>query len=162
MKEIWSSWVSWGFIFTFSWDALENIFTLIMRFTEFESNILIYKDFRKINQNYNNYFLLLKIWIYIYLLHYNLNPDTAGSASINAKEIEKERKVRRVKKRKWIEAQRAKPSTPSQAINAHIGNEKQNGNPKKKQGASPQSSYPGPFGRLLRPTSYGGPIKIWI
>ena len=83
-----------------------------------------------------------------------------GSASINAKEIEKERKVRRVKKRKWIEAQRAKPSTPSQAINAHIGNEKQNGNPKKKQGASPQSGYPGQFGRLLRPTSYGGPIKI--
>ena len=55
--------------------------------------------------------------MFIYLLYYNLNSTNAGSARINTKEREKkERQVRRAKERKGIEAQRAKPSTPSQAI----------------------------------------------
>ena len=69
-------------------------------------------------------------YIYIYLLYYKLNPATAESARIDAKEREKkEGEVRRAKKR--IEAQRAKPSTLSQAIEAHIGDEEQNGKQKK-------------------------------
>ena len=44
--------------------------------------------------------------------------------------------------------------TPSQAIDALIGEEEQNGKQKrakrKKQGAGPQPSYPGPFIHLLR------------
>ena len=51
--------------------------------------------------------------------------------------------------------QKAKPPTPTQAIDALIGDEEQNGKQKKvkkrkKQGTGPQPSYPGPFGRLLR------------
>ena len=55
-----------------------------------------------------------------------------GSARIKAKERKKkERQVRRAKKRKGIEEQRAKPSTPSQATDAHIGIEEQSGKQKK-------------------------------
>ena len=47
-----------------------------------------------------------------------------GSARTNDKEREKkEGDVRRAKKRKEIEAQRAKPPTPTQAIDALIGDE---------------------------------------
>ena len=53
-------------------------------------------------------------------------------ARINAKERDKKkRQERRAKKRKGIEAQRVKPSTPSQAIDALIGDEEQNGEQKK-------------------------------
>ena len=73
-------------------------------------------------------------------------------ASINTKE----RQVRRPKKRKGIEAQRPKPSTPFQATDAQIGDEQQNGKQKKnkreKQKAGPQPDYPGPFGRPFRPS----------
>ena len=41
--------------------------------------------------------------------------------------------MRRAKKRKGIEAQRAKPFTPSQAIEALIGEEEQNGNQKEEK-----------------------------
>ena len=90
------------------------------------------------------------------LLHCNLNPDTVGTARIKAKEREKkERRVIRAKKRKGVEAQRAKPLTPTQANNAHMGDEEQDGNRKKtktkKRGAGPQPGYPGPFGYLLHP-----------
>ena len=65
----------------------------------------------------------------------------------------KERKVRRVKERKGIDALRVKHPTPSRAIDALTGEEEQNGKQKrtkrKKQGAGPQPSYPGPFSRLL-------------
>ena len=54
------------------------------------------------------------------------------SARTNAKKRnKKERQVRRVKKKKGIEAQRAKPPTPIWAIEALIGNEEQNGKKKK-------------------------------
>ena len=43
------------------------------------------------------------------------------------------KKERRVKRRKGIEAQRVKPSTPSQSIDALIGDEEQNGKQKKKK-----------------------------
>ena len=61
----------------------------------------------------------------LYILHYNLNPDIAEPSHINAKENEKkERQVRKAKKRKGIEARRAKPSTPTQAVDAHRGGER--------------------------------------
>ena len=41
-----------------------------------------------------------------------------------------------------------KPSTPSQSLDALIGEEERK---KEKQGASPQPSYPRTLGRLLRP-----------
>ena len=63
---------------------------------------------------------------------------------INAKEREKKdkgEKRRKAKKRKGIKTERVKPSTPSQAIDAHIGDEEQNGkqkkNKKKKRSGSP-------------------------
>ena len=62
--------------------------------------------------------------------------------------------MRRVKKRKEIEALEEKHSTPSRPVDAFIGEEEQNGKQKriirKKQGADPEPSYPGPFSRLLR------------
>ena len=76
------------------------------------------------------------IYLFIYLLYYNLNLDSAGSARINVKEREKKgREVRRAKKRKRIEAQGAKLSTPSQANDALMGEEEKNN--RKKQGAGP-------------------------
>ena len=74
---------------------------------------------------------------------------------INARGREKkERKVRRAKKRKGIEARRVKRPTPSRVIDALIGDEEQNRKQKrtkgKKQGAGPQPSYPGPLRRFLR------------
>ena len=66
----------------------------------------------------------------------------------------RERKAKRGKNRKGIEAHRVKHPIPSQVIDALTGDEEQNGKQKKtkrkKQGASPQPSYPGPFNRLLR------------
>ena len=76
---------------------------------------------------------LNKLFIYLfYLLYYNRNPATARSLRIHAKERGKKKgKVRRAKKRKGVEAERAKLSTPSQATDAHIGDEEQNGKQKK-------------------------------
>ena len=63
--------------------------------------------------------------------------------------------MRKEKKKKGIEAQRAKHPTPSWATDELIGDEKQNGKQKitkrKKQGAGNQPSYLGPFNPLLRP-----------
>ena len=55
--------------------------------------------------------------------------------------------------RKGIEAQRAKPPTPTRAIDELIGDEEQNEKTRKrnKQHADPQPSYRGPVGGLLRP-----------
>ena len=71
-------------------------------------------------------------------------------ARINTKEREKkERQVRREKKRKGIEAQTVKHSTPSLPTDALIGNEEQNEKQKrtkrKKQEVGPEPSYPGKF-----------------
>ena len=57
----------------------------------------------------------------------------------------KNRKVRRAKKRKGIEAQRAKPPTPSQATDTQIGNEEQNEKQKKNKKKKET------FGSLLPP-----------
>ena len=77
---------------------------------------------------------------------------SAGSAHINGKE----RKEKRGKKRKGIEAQRVKHPTPPRATDALIGEEEQNGNQsrlkRKQQGAGPQLNYPGPFSRFLQCT----------
>ena len=62
--------------------------------------------------------------------------------------------MRRLKKRKGIEALRVRHQTPSRATDALIGDEEKNGKQKrtkrKKQGAGPQPSNPGPFSRLLQ------------
>ena len=50
--------------------------------------------------------------------------------------------MRRVKKRKGIEAQRVKPSTPFQAINAHIWDKEQNGKLKKNKTKETGSGSP--------------------
>ena len=53
-------------------------------------------------------------------------PAIVELALVNAKERDKkERRGRRAKKRKWIEAQRANPPTPTAAIEVFIGHEKQ-------------------------------------
>ena len=60
------------------------------------------------------------------------------------------------KEKKGIEAQKVKPLTQTRVIDALIGDEKQNESrnksKKKETGSGPQSSDPGTFGRLLRPT----------
>ena len=67
------------------------------------------------------FFLLLFLSFFIY-------SNTVGSVRINVKEREeKEKQVRRVKKRKGVEAQRVKHPTLSRANNALIGKEEQNG-----------------------------------
>ena len=69
-------------------------------------------------------------------------PANAGSARINAKK----RKARRRKKRKGIEAHRVRHPTPSQATDALIGDEEQNGKRKrtkrKKRGVGPPTQLP--------------------
>ena len=62
-----------------------------------------------------------------------------GSARVSAKE----REARRAKKKIGIEAERAKPLTPTRAIGAFIGEEKKKRTKRGKQGAGPQPSYPG-------------------
>ena len=76
-------------------------------------------------------------------------PATAGSAHNNAKKREKKEK----KKRNGL-GQRVKPSTPTQAIDARIGEEEKNRKQeeKKKETVSgPSTQLPGPFRCLLRP-----------
>ena len=95
------------------------------------------------------------MFLLLLLLYKDLNPAIAGLTRIDVKEREKkENLVRRGKKRKGIEAQIMKHPTLSRSTDALIGDEDQNGNQKrtkrKKQGAGPQPSYPGPFSRLLR------------
>ena len=78
------------------------------------------------------------------------NPSNVGSARINAKE----RKAKKAKKRKGIEAERVKPLNRIQAIDALIEGEERNGKQKKAEketGNGPHPSYSGPFGHLFRP-----------
>ena len=88
------------------------------------------------------------IFNYLFIIREPIQAN-AGSARINAKE----RKARRGKIRKGIEAHRVKHPTPSQATDALTRKEEQSGTQKgtkrKKQGACPQPSYPGRFSRLL-------------
>ena len=49
--------------------------------------------------------------------------------------------MRRVKKKKGIEAQRVKPLTPSRAIDALIGDEEQNGKHKKEGKKKKKTGY---------------------
>ena len=77
----------------------------------------------------------------MYLLYYDLSPATAGSGRINAKERgKKEGRVRRAKKSKGIETHRLKPSTPSQADDAYIGDEERTGEQKKRKTGSGSST----------------------
>ena len=67
---------------------------------------------------------------------------------------------------KGVEAQRVKPSTPSQATNALTGDEEQNGKQKraktKKQGAGSQPSHPGPYIYYSGVTPAGSPQRYNI
>ena len=95
------------------------------------------------------FYSFIYIYIFIYLLYCNVNAETGGSESIKTKEIaKKERQVKWAKKRKGIEAQRAKPSTPSQAIDEHIVNEEQ----KKETGSGSLNRLLIPFDHWLRPS----------
>ena len=96
----------------------------------------------------------------IYLLHYNLDPTTAGSACMNAQEREKEeRRVRKAKKRKGIEAHRVKPPTPSQTTDAHIGDEEKN--EERNRERVPNPATPDYVVASYEPhDSYGEPIII--
>ena len=78
------------------------------------------------------YVIFIFIYLFIYLLYRDLHSSTAGSPRINAKERDKkDRQGRRTKKRKVLEAQRAKPQIPSWAIDAFIKEEEQNRTGKK-------------------------------
>ena len=93
--------------------------------------------------------------MFVYLLVNYPNPFTAGSERINTKERnKKERKVRRVRGRKGIEAQMVRYSSSSRATDSFIGNEEEKTKKKtakrEKQGAGPQPSYSGLFSQLLR------------
>ena len=70
----------------------------------------------------------MHIYILTYLLdNYKKNLSNARSACTDAKEREKnERKLRRARKRKGIDAQRVKHPTSSQASGVIIGDEEQN------------------------------------
>ena len=81
---------------------------------------------------------------FIYLLYYNLNPATTGSARINGKEREKKGQVRRAKKRKGMEAQGVKPSTRARTTDALTGEKEQNRKQKKNKHASKTNIIP-PF-----------------
>ena len=133
---------SWGFsgsnVSRKTCIAVHN--SLFHSISNFKSLKLLYIFFKTFNY----------VYIFIYLFKY-LNPATEGSARINTKE----RRVRRVKKMRGIEAHRVKPPTPSRAIDALIGEEELNGKrkkSKKRKGlvAGPQPSYPGSLGRLLQ------------
>ena len=99
-----------------------------------EENEIILENF---SRNLWMYVFIYLFFIYLFIRRIP-NPATAGLARINAKE----REARRAKKRKGIEAQRVKLPTPSREIDALIGDDGQKER-KKKQGAGPQSSYPG-------------------
>ena len=59
---------------------------------------------------------------------------SVGSGHIYAKKRnKKKRQVRRAKKNKWIESQRAKPLTPTKTTDALTGDEEQNGKHKKEE-----------------------------
>ena len=64
---------------------------------------------------------------------------------------EEVKKTERTKKKKGCNRQKAKIPTPIRKIDALIGFEEQNRKQMKEKRARPQTSYPGPFGRLLRP-----------
>ena len=86
-------------------------------------------------------------------------PTTVRSARINAKK--RETQERQVKKKKRSKGQRAKPSTPTQAICALIGEEEQNGNQKKKKNKErgPNPAILDPLVASYNPHGpYGGPI----
>ena len=69
----------------------------------------------------------------------------------------KERQVRRAKKKKWIEAQRTKPTTPTWAVDALIGEKGQNGKQKKEIERS-RNRVPNPVASFNRHGSHSEPI----
>ena len=76
-------------------------------------------------------------------------PANAGSAHTNAKE----RKARKGKKRKGIEAHKVKHPTPSQAMMRSQGIKSRTEDrreQKKETGRRPPTQLPGPLGHLLR------------
>ena len=95
------------------------------------------------------YNLYSKFFYFILFIRRIPTPATEGLVRINAKERnEKERQGRRAKKKKGIGAQRVKHLTPTRAIDALIGEEKQK---KKNRDLAPQPSCPEHSGHLLQP-----------
>ena len=88
------------------------------------------------------YITLINKIIYLFIREIP-NPATARSVRVNAKEREKkERKVRRAKKRKGIEAQRAKLSISTRTTDALTGNEEKNEKEKKETGSGSPTHLP--------------------
>ena len=72
--------------------------------------------------------------VFILFIRLQHTPSIAGSAlTIAKKRDKKEKKVRRVKIKNEIEAQRAKPRAPTQVIDELIGDEEQTGERKPKR-----------------------------
>ena len=94
--------------------------------------------------------LLLNISIYIYLLDLYLITLPRGRDATTPR---KETRRKRTKKNR--SGQKAKPSTPTQAIDAHMGEEEKNIEQKEEQkketGGGAPTQLSGSFGRLLRP-----------
>ena len=88
--------------------------------------------------------------MYLFIRHLPY-PVTVGSARNNAKKRDKKERME-----KNGSGQKAKPSTPTQAIDARMGeeekNRKQKEGQKKEAESGPPTQLPGPFVRLLRPT----------
>ena len=91
-----------------------------------------------------------KINIYMFVITHNLiQPLCCRRATMPRKEtVRKERKENGSR-------QKAKPSTPTQGIDARMGGEEKNIQQKEEQkketGSGAPTQLPGPFGRLLRP-----------
>ena len=95
------------------------------------------------------FFLNFQI-LFIYLFDRNLIPPPRGRHATTPR-----RETRRKERRKKGLGQRAKPSAPTQGIDARMGEKEQNRKQKEKQKketvSGPPTKLPGPFCRLLRP-----------
>ena len=102
----------------------------------------------KVNFIAFNYEIMIYLFIFISHIPY---LATAGSARNNAKKRDKKEK----RKRKNGSGLRAKPSTPTQVIDARMGEEEKSSNQKEEQkketGNWPTKQLPGLFDHLLRP-----------
>ena len=89
------------------------------------------------------------IYLFVYLLDIYSIPLPRGQHAAR-------KETRRKELRKTGSGQRVKPSTPTQAIDAHMGEEEKNRKQKQERNketrSERQTMLPGPFCRLLRPT----------
>ena len=96
--------------------------------------------------------------IFIYLLYKNLLPPQQGRHAPATRKERRGKEQGEKTEEKRIKAKKAKPLTPTLAVDALIGDEEQMGKKKReqrqKEGAGFQPGYPRLFGRLLRPAGF--------